>query len=366
MKIGIDCRVISKDGGAGISLYAAKLISHLLDINQTNHYVLFFEKESGEDVYRRPNAEIVIVPGKGAIPLWNSHFRFTLKLKKHRLDLFHGPANVLPLGYKGKSVVTIHDLAIYRNPEWFPSQTFSTKVVVPRSLAKARSIIAVSEATKRDLRDIFQIPSERVRVVYEGIEAQRPESSTQHHSSLKDPYFLFIGTLEPRKNISTLLHAYSLAARQYPNLPRLVLAGAKGWKSESIFSAIKHFSLEHRVEYLGYVSEKQKQELLERASAFLYPSLYEGFGLPILEAFANSVPVLTSHLSSMPEVAGDGALFVDPNDPQAIAGSLARIFEDQALRQDLVAKGRDRVKQFDWKKTARETLKVYEDVARNS
>ncbi len=366
MRIGIDCRVISKNGGAGISLYAAKLVSHLLDIDQTNRYVLFFEKGSGEDAYQRSNTEIVTVPGKGFLPLWNSHFRFTLELKKRKIDIFHGPANVLPLGYKGNSVVTVHDLAIYRNPEWFPPQTFSTKVVVPRSLAKARALIAVSESTKKDLRDIFQIFSKRVRVVYEGIETKGAGSLESGQSSVKPPYFLFIGTLEPRKNISTLLHAYGLAVSKHPDFPRLVLAGAKGWKSESVFSTIEHFSLGNRVKYLGYVSDKQKQELLAGSSVFLYPSLYEGFGLPILEAFVNKVPVLTSHLSSMPEVAGDAALYVDPNDPQAIADSLVRILTDQDLRKNLVAKGLVRVKQFNWKKTAQETLKVYEQVAQNA
>ncbi|HLC99714.1 MAG TPA: glycosyltransferase family 1 protein [Patescibacteria group bacterium] len=373
MRIGIDCRVLEEKEPAGTSLYTLELVRSLLFIDQKNQYVLFFQKPPYYAVsFNQPNAAIVTV-GKltGArIPFVSSHIAFSFSLAKHGLDVFHAPANTLPIGFGGKTVLTIHDLAIYRNPEWFPRQSFATRVLVPRSLAKATHIIAVSESTKNDLQQIFRVPQERVSVIYEGVreepvnDAAKQSIFQKFRIDSERGFFLFLGTIEPRKNLVTLLSAYRALVKKFPDAPRMIFAGGRGWNNEDVFSAIQKWGLNDAVRYVGYVSHEEKLVLMKNAQCLVYPSLYEGFGLPILESMSLGVPVLTSRTSSIPEVAGDAALLVDPNDDEEIAKGLEKFWKDESLRADIISKGKSRVKLFDWKKTAEQTLAVYEHVAR--
>ncbi|TAN57032.1 glycosyltransferase family 1 protein [Patescibacteria group bacterium] len=367
MRIGIDCRTIQEKEPAGTAHYTKELAKALLDVDSENDYFLFFNQEKNIPAdLQKSNAKIIILPKK-TLPFISSHWQFSRDLKKYRLDIFHGPANTLPIGFNGTSILTIHDLAIYINPEWFPKQNFSTKFIVPRSLAKAKKIIAVSESTKQDLQKIFRVPTEKIKVIHEGVRTEEPNEETKNKALEKfdlqeKKYFLFLGTIEPRKNLIALIAAYKILVQKNPTAPLLVLAGGGGWKNDDIFEAVKKRGLENKIKYIGYVSNKEKFALMKKALVFVYPSLYEGFGLPILEAMSSATPVITSRISSIPEIAGDGALMIDPNNDDEIANALEKLWKDGGLRADLIAKGEARIKQFSWTKTAEKTLQTYREI----
>lgn len=363
MRIGIDCRTIQESEPAGTAHYTLELVRALLEIDAENQYALFFRTKPQDEIFKRQNAKIVVLP-QSSIPYISNHLLFSQTLRREKLDIFHATANALPIGYNGVSVLTIHDLAIYINPEWFPKQTFSTKFLVPRSLAKAKKIIVPSESTKQDLQKIFRIPEDRIKVIYEGVRAEETSDKAKgialEKFGIKEKnYFLFLGTIEPRKNLIALIAAYKTLIQKNPDAPILVLAGGKGWKNEDIFEAIKKRSLENKIKYLGYVSNEEKFVLMKSAFLFVYPSLYEGFGLPILEAMSKGVPVISSRISSIPEIAGDAALLIDPNNDDEIANALEKLWKDDNLRAKLIAKGKIQSALFSWTKTAKQTLESY-------
>lgn len=367
MKIGLDCRVIQESEPAGTAHYTLEFVRALLEIDVENQYVLFFRTKPQNEIFRRPNAKIVVLP-QSSIPFFSNHLLFSQTLRREKLDIFHATANALPIGYNGVSVLTIHDLAIYINPEWFPKQSFSTKFLVPRSLAKAKKIIVPSESTKQDLQKIFRVPANKIKVIYEGVRTEEPSEETKSLALEKfalqeKKYFLFLGTIEPRKNLIALIAAYKIFIYKNPDAPMLILAGGKGWKNDDIFEAIKKQNLENKIKYLGYVSNKEKFALMKSALIFVYSSLYEGFGLPILEAMSLGTPVITSRISSIPEIAGDASLLIDPNNDGEIANALEKLWKDGNLRAELITKGKNQSAKFSWPKTAEQTLELYREVA---
>lgn len=402
MRIGIDCRTILNPGygeNAGVGHYTYFLVSNLLKIDKKNQYVLFFDnllsKNAAESMIAgSSNAAIRFFPFhryKHYLPFAFSHILVSAALLKEKLDVFHSPAYTLPLSYKGKSIVTVHDLAIYKHPEWFPKkfligQNFSTKTLVPQSFKKAEKIIAVSEHTKKDLKEIFKIKDNKIKVIYEGVESRNvPEESEavcgaegkvcfddiKVKYGLKNDYVLFLGTIEPRKNITALVRAFcslSLKNRELGKNYRLVLAGAKGWKNEKIFSEInackKKPGLEGVVKYIGYVPGKEKFSLMKYSTCFVFPSFYEGFGLPVLEAMSVGVPVITSDVSSLPEIAGEAAILVSPTETENISRALEKVLTDRDLQSELSKKGIIQAKKFSWEKCAEKTLALYEEMNR--
>ena len=364
MRIGIDCRTIQEPEPAGTAHYTKELVRALLDIDSENEYFLFFNQGKNiPEEFKQPNAKIIILPPK-SLPFISSHWQFSRTLKKFRLDIFHAPANALPIGYNGASILTIHDLAIYINPEWFPKHNFSTKFLVPRSLAKAKKIIVPSESTKQDLQKIFRVPDDKIKVIYEGVRTEEPSAEAKNKALEKfglqeKKYFLFLGTIEPRKNLIALIATYKILAQKNSDAPILVLAGGKGWKNDDIFEAIKKRNLESKIKYLGYVSNEEKFSLMKSALVFVYPSLYEGFGLPILEAMSLVTPVITSRISSIPEITADAALLIDPNNDDEIANALEKIWKNDNLRNEFIDKGKHQSAKFSWTKTAEQTLEIY-------
>ncbi len=366
MRIGIDCRtILSPETGelAGTAHYTYELVRHLLILDKNNTYVLFFDAriKNVRNVVSNKNAEIVFLP-VSRVPLLTTHFYLARALTRAKLDLFHSPAHPLPLFYSGRMVWTVHDLAIYDHSEWFPGglrQWFSTRFTVPRSIQRAERLIAPSESTKRDILRIFNVPEEKIKIIYEGVPSVIASPAKQSHvkgiasssdlgrsprNDNKSPYFLFIGTVEPRKNLVRLIDAFIRFRKDNLQLTtyNLQLAGGNGWKNDDIFMAIERANLKlgkGSVQYCGYVSEEEKIALLQNATAFAWPSLYEGFGLPVLEAMAAGVPVITSNTSSIPEVAGDAALCVSPKSVPAIAEAMERIAGDAALREQLKKRG---------------------------
>lgn len=376
MRIGIDCRTVLSPGvgeQAGVGHYTYYLLKNLLRLDRDNHYVLFFDSRmKNRSEFQGKNVTVTAFPFsqyRKFLPFVYSHMLIAAQLLRHRLDVYHSPANVVPLTYLKTSVITVHDLAIYRNPAWFPTQVFSTRLLVPQSVKRARRIIAVSQSTRKDLRDLFSVPARKISVIPEGVDVKLlplkdRTVDVRRKYKLPERYLLFVGTLEPRKNVPHLVRAFGALARQpkYRDVG-LVLAGAWGHKGSEVFEEIAEQNLKARVWYLGYLPHNEKLNALKQATAFVFPSLYEGFGLPVLEAMALGTPVVTSRVSSLPEVAGTAALLVDPEDTGELTRALGRVLDSAGLRARLVSAGRAQAAKFSWAATARATLAVYRDVA---
>lgn len=390
MKIAIDCRSIidTKEGGmAGIGHYTYFLVRHLLKQDTENTYTLFFDGKIKKSMITdilgsNRRAKVVTLKTRKSgkvLPYLHSHQGFAKEVMRGKHDLFHAPTGSLPMGYKGKSVITVHDLAIYLHPEWFPGgQIFSRRVVVPKSIREAERIIAVSASTKRDLMRQFKTPKEKIVVIHEGVEHHVPfeelekkkEGVLKEHG-IKDPYFLYLGTIEPRKNVEGLVAAFERLAKEFPDLvvdTKLILAGSKGWKSEAAFKAIEKANLRLRkkaVRHIGYVDAEDKLTLMAESVAFVFPTRYEGFGLPVLEAMSLGIPVIASETSSIPEITGpDGAMLVEPGDQTELVLAMKHLLEDPDRRALLGRRGLERSTEFSWERAAGETLEVYEDAVR--
>ena len=378
MKIGIDCRTIldPKSGeAAGVGHYTYNLVSRLLELDKKNKYVLFFDKGVGDaGSFKRKNSEIRFFPYKEYkkfLPIAYSHLLISSFVSRETLDVFHSPASTIPLAYNKNAVVTIHDLAIYKNPKWFPKQYFSTKVSVPQSLRKAREIIAVSEYTKQDLIDILKISKEKISVILNGVEKRedidkkdsKDREKIKEKFSIKKDFILFIGTLQPRKNIAGLIAAFDkLRGNKIFENYQLVIAGKKGWDYKDIFEKVRNKALTKKVLFTDYISQEDKIRLLNAASCFCFPSFYEGFGLSILEAMQQGTPVITSNTTSTKEIGGEATLLVDPYKSSSIAQALKKVLGDDNLRRSLIQKGYNHVEKFSWKKCAKETLEIYNQV----
>jgi len=332
-----------------------------------------------------PKVKIIKLPFyqyKKYLPLAYSQMLISAFFAREKLDLLHAPANIIPLFYNWPAVVTIHDLAIYKFPEFFPGhkiikQSLATKILVPNTLNKAKKIIAVSQNTKKDIIDIFGIPEEKIQVVYEGVIShgkncpnQADFATVSKRYGIKERYLLFVGSLEPRKNIINLVKAfknYKLTEGDKATNLQLILVGSKGWKNDNIFKTIQEanqiLSAKEKdapIKYLGYLSLAEKLSLIAHALAFIFPSLYEGFGLPVLEAMSMSTPVITSNVSSLPEITGtNGALLINPYKESEIQEAINQIITDEGIREQLAITGYQRAQNFTWQRCAEETLKIY-------
>ncbi|TDA70433.1 MAG: glycosyltransferase family 1 protein [Clostridia bacterium] len=289
-------------------------------------------------------------------------------------DLVHFTDYSMPLApwYRKPSIITVHDIAFYLSPGLVsPAARFFKTAVLRAGLRRSKGIICVSQSTKNDLCKFFGVPENKIRVIYHGADHIRPDPTLRDHDAkatlarlgIRPPCVLFVGTIEPRKNLVRLVRAFG-AALQNPSCSkyRLVIAGSKGWMYEDVFDTVKKLGLEERVVFTGYLQEANLGSVYRGASAVLYPSLYEGFGFPVLEAMAYGVPVLTSNVSALPEVAGDAAILVDPSDVGSIAQGIVRILTDGHLRATLIARCYKQVKKFTWETTCRETLVFYNEV----
>jgi glycosyltransferase involved in cell wall biosynthesis len=287
-----------------------------------------------------------------------------------RFDVLFAPNFVPPPTRARRLVVTVHDLAFKRFPQTAPHGTKSWLSRLDRALGGATCVIAVSQSTRRDILELCPVDPERVAVVPLGVDRsvfrpppQQDVADVRSRFDLQGPYLLYLGGIEPRKNLPTLLAAFARLSDQ----PLLVIAGGGvDWNPEGsnlLGAALAGLpdGVRARIRRTGYVSEPEKVALLGGAEAFVYPSLYEGFGLPVLEAMASGTPVITSNVSSLPEVVGEAAVLVDPADPASIAGGIERILVDIPLRSRLATLGLERAEQFTWEKTAVATAKVLQD-----
>ena len=290
-----------------------------------------------------------------------------------RLDgaaVLHGPANSLPLARYGlPAVVTVHDLAIYDHPEWFPAgQWFATQVVVPHSVRHATLVICPSQATAQAVGRLMGVPQQRCRVIPHGVEpefslpvAAAACAEARERYALPDRYILQVGTVQPRKNYPATLRALAKipAADRIP----LLIAGGLGWGYEPVVAAVERLGLRSWVRFLGYVDRRELPSLYQLSRAVAFPSYDEGFGLPILEAFAAGAPVAASTAGAIPEVAGDAALLSPPDDEALLAENLLRLISDEPFRERQIAAGRVRAARFTWPASAAAHARVYREAA---
>ena len=363
-RIGIDARLTYYTQG-GIAQYTQHLIREFAGLDSPHR---FFIVQS-----RKDSRNLAIGSNQRRIRAWTpAHHRYerralAVELLPHRLDLLHSPDFIPPLGGRFRTVITVHDLAFLHYPQFHTDESrryYGGQI--REAVQVADRIIAVSEATKKDLIELLDVPPEKIAVVLEAASEQyRPATPAElarlrQKLGLEGPYILFVSTIEPRKNISGLLRAYARLRHEMPDPPLLVVAGAKGWLYEAIFGLYKELELGESVRWLGPVQGDDLPVLYSGAEVFCLPSFYEGFGLPPLEAMACGTPVVVSDRASLPEVVGDAGLYVTPEEPETITEALLRVLTDPELAADLRERGLARVEQFSWGRAARETLAVYE------
>jgi len=267
-----------------------------------------------------------------------------------------------------KTVFTLHDLIFRFYPEMHkPLNRWFLTLMMPRFLQAADAVVAVSECTKRDAVKTYGLDETKIKVIYEGVNPRFRRSSPDDTSAVRrkyglpERYVLSVGMIEPRKNLTSLLEAYVLLRNEDSQL-KLVIVGKRGWLYEGFFRRLRELGLEDEVIFPGFVADEDLPASYSAADLFAFPSLYEGFGLPVLEAMACGTPVICSNTSSLPEVAGDAALLVDPNSVEALTRAIIDVLENKELRDELRAKGPRQAAKFSWEATARETLAVYESV----
>jgi len=391
MHIGINAQLLSLTQNyrnGGISRYIRYLLSAIVKQPGQHKYTIFvngseivnhISQITGKDLSgRSADAQITCIseswPESRPVSrvAWEQ-LKLPRLLSENGIDVFHSPANVLPerLPHTCASVVTLHDLAFLRYPHVLTrSKRMYHRTFTVHSLRRATMIIANSHSTKQDAIELARIPAQHIRMVYPCIDErfsnvildEEIQSFRQSHG-LNMGYLLYLGTLEPRKNLTTLIEAYTLLRKIYGREEKLVLAGGTGWLFDSIFQKVQELGLESEVLFPGFVPDTEQLLWYHAASVFVYPSLYEGFGMPVTEALACGIPVVTSNVSSLPEAGATLALTIDPHDSQAMAQAIYKALTDETVRQQCQTHAYQIQERFSADRMARETITVYEHAA---
>jgi glycosyltransferase involved in cell wall biosynthesis len=358
MTIGVDGNEANVPHKVGVSMYTFELLHYFKSkANADTRFIVYLRSSPDESMPTENNYfRYEIVKGSR---LWSQIF-FPIHLLTHKKpDILFCPAHYAPRFCPVKTVVAIHDLAYFYYPdEFLKKDLYQLKNWTRYSMDKATKIIAVSKTTKKDLLTFYNEPESKIQVIYNGFRKQTTNNKpSSNHKPQTTNYFLYVGTIQPRKNITTLISAFSILLKQYPDY-QLYLVGRKGWLYESIFEKVKELEMEKNVIFTGFIDNNSLDTLYSNATCFVFPSLYEGFGIPLLEAMDRGCPVISSFNSSLPEVGGEACLYFDPTDAQGIADDMIDMITNKKLRQDLVKKGKDRVQLFSWQKCGEQTLEL--------
>lgn len=359
LKTGIPRRV-------GSSEYCFELLVNLNRIDKKNNYVIYLPQSPTSDLPKESvNWHYKVVRPRKMWTLFGLSLEFLLKHSKP--DVFFSPTHYLPIFTPNSSAISILDVSYIRFPELFNKSDLRQLILWTKfSVKKAKIIFTISRASKDDIIKEYQVSRDKVVVTYPGIKQGliiKNEGSgmtdLKKKHGINGRYVLFVGTLQPRKNIARLTEAFSKIKTDI----QLIIVGKKGWMYEEILEAPKKFNIQNKVKFLENVSDEDLPLFYKNALCFVLPSLYEGFGLPVLEAMRNGCPVITSNISSLPEAGGDAALYVNPLDAEDIQKKLELMINNEELRKKLIKKGYEQVKKFSWEKTAKETLTVLEKLA---
>lgn len=379
LRIGVNIRGLLTGKISGIEQYALQTLRHLLEIDQQNTYVLYYVSYKNYDqrvaellrdhaFLSAPNVEIRSRKWINGPLFLHAAFKFfnfpKADLAAGGLDVMWLPSpELLPLSNRCPRVVTFHDVIFFVAPQTYTlkSRLWQWQMDYPRQARIADHIIVPSKSTQEDIMRILRAPAEKISLIPEGVgeeyfEPVDPEIIKKLRSKFGIPeqYLYYVGSLEPRKNLVTAARAL----KDLPDTIKLVLSGSKSWLAEDFYKLITEAGLEGRVIFTGRVSEEEKIALMRGSLAFVFPSIYEGFGLMILEAFAAGTPVITSNVSSMPEVAGDAGILIDPHDSLALAAAVKKIIAEPDYRDELIRQGKAIAREYSWQKSARATLDV--------
>lgn len=369
MVIGIDGNDANVESKVGVSVYTYQLLSYFRKkADAETRFRIYLRELPRADMPEETDFfKYQVVKGPA---LWSQVFLPLHLNLKRGIDAFFSPAHYTPRFSPVPLVVTIHDLAYFYYPnEFLKEDLYKLKNWTKYSVDQAKRIIAVSQNTKKDLMTFYQIPDNKITVVYNGFEKKVNRETpwptlTQKYALKKQNYLLYVGTLQPRKNVSALISAFE---KFYPNnkVMKLVIVGKKGWLYESIFAQAEESGLKDAIIFTGYLPDEDVVTLYKNAYCFVFPSLYEGFGVPLLEAMSYSCPVIASFTSSLAEVGGEACVYFDPEKPLGLVEDLESL-KDKKLRQELIKKGKERTALFSWEKCARETLEVIKNACKSN
>lgn len=383
MRIGIDVsRYFDRSGGVGI--YAANLLKYLLKIDKNNKYNAYsffyncfpsnWKHKKIIDEFRKygkVNFSQINLPTSILKRKWNNS---SIEKKEKLLggvDIIHSTAYMIPELFNARLVVTIHDLSFLIFPEYHTKENY--ELVLSNLIylnSRPDMVICDSRQTKKDVIKYFHVPEEKLRVVYLGVsDSFREEIDSDFRKKILEKYgltgkyLLCVASVEPRKNFLRIINAFSefIKQEEYKEYS-LVCVGGRGWKNIEIYSLVKQKNLEGKIKFLRSIEECELAPIYNQAEIFLYPSLYEGFGLPVLEAMACAVPVITSNVSSLPEVASDAAILVNPYSEKQIYEAILHLADDENKRKQLINMGLENIKKFSWENTAKQTLNIYQQI----
>jgi glycosyltransferase involved in cell wall biosynthesis len=367
MRVAIDARKLHD---FGIGTYIRNLLKQLARLDQTTDYVLLTrEADLGVASQLGPNFRSVLEPSPNYSFREQIHVPWVLMREKP--DVFHAPHYILPSGVRAHSVVTIHDCIHLMFPQYLPNRVAYTYARMAMWSAARRSdcILTVSQASKRDILHFFAVPPEKIEVIYNAIDERfsvEPDAESvarvRERYQLDQRFVLYVGNIKPHKNLVRLIEAFaSLRQGEFEDL-KLLIIGDEISRLPALRRAVHSLKLHKHVRFLGYQPDDTLAILYRLASVFVFPSLYEGFGLPPLEAMASGTPVVTSNVSSLPEVTGDAAVLVDPHDVRSIEHGIRRVLADPALAAEMRRQGLLRAREFSWERSVRRTLEVYRKV----
>ncbi|MFQ5855093.1 MAG: glycosyltransferase family 4 protein [Anaerolineae bacterium] len=372
MHIAINAHLLSMSDsyrGAGIHRYIRALLEHLPQVSHHRITAYLGDPRAGDMTWHGVDSRLAPFPtvSPPARVLWEQLFQ-PAHLVRENVNLLHGPAYALPLICPTRSAVTVHDLSFFLYPQTFNrGNRLYLKLMTRLAVRRADAVITVSKHTRQDVIRLLDVPAGRVHTVPNGIDqlfyplpAHEVQAFREVHQ-LPERFILCISTIEPRKNLTTLIRAYA-ALGEIEH--RLVIGGGRGWQYESVFALVDELGLNNRVWLPGFVRHEELPYWYNAADAFVFPSIYEGFGLPPLEAMACGTPVIVSNTSSLPEVVGSAGLLVDPTDVNALAEAIHRVLTDDTLAPSMAAKGLARAERFSWKASAERTVAVYDSVLR--
>lgn len=368
MRIGIDAR-ITHYTRAGIGQYTLRLTQALASLNREDEFLILQHVKDHTVFSQQPNFRRV--PIRTPSHHWLEKYALSFEISGLGLDVLHSTDFIPParLPRSCKSVITIHDLAFLHFPHFLTKDSARYYGQIDRAVHAADQIIAVSKSTRRDIINLLGVDEKKISVIYEAanpifrpMDRQQALAQVRARYPVPDAFVLFVSTIEPRKNVQGLLHSFRRLLDNYKLDISLVLAGARGWLSQEAYDLVNELNLQGRCLFLGSVEESDLVLLYNAARCLAYPSFYEGFGIPPLEAMACGTPAIVSNLSSLPEVVGDAALLVAPQDIEGLTVALWRVLTDDVIWSELQQKGFKRAQRFSWERAARETLGVYHQV----
>ncbi len=379
MKIAFEGQTIAKSNMTGIGCYALNIMKNVIALGLDNSYSINIFDFLG----RNRSAENIAK----SISIVNTEIReckllpYGLYARYHSIfgnlpyefyfgkkpDVTHFFNFIIPEKIKSKTITTVHDMVFMLYPETMNSVNYEIlRKHLARSCKEADAIVTVSQNSRNEISELMKVPIEKIYVTYNAVDKnvyypRKDKGMLNRKYCIDSPYILYLGTLEPRKNVSVLIKAFSAVSKKFSGL-KLVIAGSKGWKSENVYKLVNELGLENKVIFTGYVDEEDKPVLYSCAEIFVFPSLYEGFGIPPLEAMACGAPVISSNTSSLPEVIGDAGVQVDPVNEEQLTYEIEMLMGDSGARETLSRNGIIQAGKFDWRDSARTILKIYQDL----